>query len=90
VCAVEDYPRILKRFLQQHPAAAFAVITGEFAIVARSLGMKANCIGYEPELDTQSYNTKGNWKDLDLIRPLGTSRGGMACESKRSISPPWM
>src|SRR5439155_21956887 len=34
----------------------------------RGLGFKANCLGYEPELSIQTYNTRGNWKELDLIK----------------------
>ena len=29
---------------------------------------KVNCIGFEPEIPIQTYNTKGNWKELDLIK----------------------
>ncbi len=29
---------------------------------------KVNCVGCESELPVQSYNTKGNWKELDLIK----------------------
>lgn len=68
VCAVADYPRILRNFLKAYPRAAFCVISEECAAALRGLGFKANCIGYEPELPVQSYNTKGNWKEFDLIK----------------------
>src|SRR5512143_153807 len=32
------------------------------------MGFKVNCIGYEPLIPIQTYNTKGDWKELDLIR----------------------
>jgi lysylphosphatidylglycerol synthetase-like protein (DUF2156 family) len=68
VCAVEDYPKLISRFLKEHPRAAFAVVSEKCAEVLRGLGFKANCIGYEPELPIQTYNTRGNWKELDLIK----------------------
>ena len=32
------------------------------------MGFKLNCIGYEPELPIQTYKTRGNWKELDMIK----------------------
>jgi lysylphosphatidylglycerol synthetase-like protein (DUF2156 family) len=32
------------------------------------MGFRINCLGYETELPIQTYNTSGNWKDLDLIK----------------------
>ena len=29
---------------------------------------RVNCVGYESELPIQTYNTRGNWKELDLIK----------------------
>jgi len=68
VCAPADYARLVTNFLKVHPRAAFAVVSEHCASVLRGLGFKANCIGYEPELPIQTYNTKGNWKELDLIK----------------------
>src|SRR5256714_11453899 len=68
VCAPEDYQKIVRNFLTENPRAAFAVISEQCAEVLRSMGFKANCIGFEPEIPIQTYNTKGNWKELDLIK----------------------
>jgi lysylphosphatidylglycerol synthetase-like protein (DUF2156 family) len=68
VCAPADYAPLVERFVKHHPCAVFAVISEKFAEVLRSLRFKVNCIGYESELPIQTYNTKGNWKELDLIK----------------------
>lgn len=68
LCAPEDLPTFVKAFLDFAPYAVFAVVSERCAEVLRTLGFKANCVGYEPELPVQTYNTKGNWKDLDLIK----------------------
>jgi len=68
VCAPENYQKIVKSFLAENPRAAFAVISERCAEVLRTMGFKANCIGFEPEIPVQTYNTKGNWKELDLIK----------------------
>src|SRR5260370_13525011 len=68
VCAPENYTRIVGHFLESNPHAAFAVISEPCAQALRGLGFKANCLGYEPELSIQTYNTKGNWKEFDLIK----------------------
>lgn len=68
VCAREDVGTLVSAFLSQHPAAVFGVVSGQCAGVLRSLGFKANCVGYEPELAVQTYNTQGNWKELDMIK----------------------
>jgi lysylphosphatidylglycerol synthetase-like protein (DUF2156 family) len=68
VCALEDQPKLIERFLGQFPHSAFAVISEHCAGVLRTMGFKANCIGFEPEIPVQTYNTKGNWKELDLIK----------------------
>jgi lysylphosphatidylglycerol synthetase-like protein (DUF2156 family) len=48
--------------------ASFGVVSEECAAVLRQLGFKINCVGYEPELPIQTYNTRGNWKELDLVK----------------------
>jgi alpha-beta hydrolase superfamily lysophospholipase len=68
VCDPEDLPQLLYRFLSSDPRASFAVVSEPCAEVLRQLGFKVNCIGYEPEILIQSYNTRGNWKELDLIK----------------------
>ena len=68
VCAVQDLPRIIGNFLSVNPRAAFACVSESCAETLRRLGFKINCIGYEPELPIQTYNTRGNWKELDLIK----------------------
>jgi lysylphosphatidylglycerol synthetase-like protein (DUF2156 family) len=68
VCVAGDYRRIIADFLVQSPDAVFTVVSEACAAVLREFGYKANCVGYEPELDIQSYNTKGDWKELDLIK----------------------
>lgn len=68
ICAPEDLPRLVRNFLEFAPRAAFAVVSELCATALREQGLKANCIGYEPELPIQTYNTQGNWKELDLIK----------------------
>jgi len=68
VCAADDYRRIITEFLVHYPHAVFTVVSEACALVLRELKYKANCVGYEPELDIQTYNTKGDWKELDLIK----------------------
>jgi len=68
ICAPENYKRIISHFLEHCPRAAFAVVSEHCAETLRSMGFKINCIGYEPEISIQTYNTKGNWKELDLIK----------------------
>jgi lysylphosphatidylglycerol synthetase-like protein (DUF2156 family) len=68
VCAVADYSRLIGNFLSVHPRAMFAVVSEPCAEALRSLKFKVNCIGFEPELPIQTYNTKGNWKELDLVK----------------------
>ena len=68
ICAPEDLPALLRSFLARDGRAAFCVISEECAEVLRPMGFKVNCIGYEPLLPIQTYNTQGNWKELDLIK----------------------
>jgi len=68
VCAVADYVRIIRNFLSVNPRAVFACVSESCAVALREQGFKVNCIGSEPELPIQSYNTAGNWKELDLIK----------------------
>jgi lysylphosphatidylglycerol synthetase-like protein (DUF2156 family) len=68
VCGRKDYERVLSRFLALHPRSAFVVSSQECAAVLRQMRFKANCIGFESEIPLQTYNTKGDWKNLDVIR----------------------
>jgi lysylphosphatidylglycerol synthetase-like protein (DUF2156 family) len=68
VCAVADYPIIIRQFLNHCPRATFVPSSIELGRHLHDLGFKVNCVGVESELPVQTYNTKGNWKDLDLIR----------------------
>lgn len=68
VCAPENYEKLVNKFLAVNPHAAFGVISPRCAAVLRGMGFKVNCIGYEPELPIQTYQTQGNWKELDLIK----------------------
>jgi alpha-beta hydrolase superfamily lysophospholipase len=68
ICAPENLRPLLKKFLAVNPGVALGQISEECAKVVRELGFKVNCLGYEPVIDLQNYNTKGNWKDLDLIK----------------------
>lgn len=68
ICAPGDVPDLVRRFLESDRRAAFCIVSEECAQTLRSLGFKANCIGYEPLIAIQTYNTQGNWKELDLIK----------------------
>lgn len=68
VCAVADQAGIIREFLAIHARVIFACISETCAATLRGLGFKANCVGYESFLPIQTYNTKGNWKELDLIK----------------------
>jgi lysylphosphatidylglycerol synthetase-like protein (DUF2156 family) len=68
ICAREDLTGLLGRFFQDNGRAAFVVISEYCAETLRGMGFKVNCIGYEPELPVQTYNTAGNWKELDLVK----------------------
>ena len=68
LCADEDLPRLVRAFLDFAPRAAFVVVSERCAGVLREMGFKANCLGCEPEIPIQTYNTQGNWKELDLIK----------------------
>lgn len=68
VCAREDLEAVVRAFLEEHRAAVFGVVSAYCARVLRQMGFKANCVGFEPELSVQTYNTAGNWRDLDMIK----------------------
>jgi alpha-beta hydrolase superfamily lysophospholipase len=68
VCAQEDLPKIIRNFLAEDPRGVFGVISEQCAEVLRPMGFKVNCLGYEPVIPVQTYNTQGNWKELDLIK----------------------
>lgn len=68
VCAARDYERIVREFTAANRSAVFACVSEAFAAVLHDLKFKVNCIGYESELPVQTYNTKGDWKEFDLIK----------------------
>ena len=68
VCAQKDLPRILSNFLSRYPRGVFGCISEACAEVLHGLKFKVNCIGCEAELPIRTYNTKGNWKELDMIK----------------------
>jgi lysylphosphatidylglycerol synthetase-like protein (DUF2156 family) len=68
ICAPENLPCIIQRFRADNPRVSFGVISEKCAEVLHGMGFKVNCIGYEPEIPIQTYNTRGNWKELDLIK----------------------
>jgi lysylphosphatidylglycerol synthetase-like protein (DUF2156 family) len=68
VCAQSDLPTVLDEFLKTNSRVAFAVVSERCAAALRERGFKVNCIGFESELPIQTYNTQGNWKELDLIK----------------------
>jgi lysylphosphatidylglycerol synthetase-like protein (DUF2156 family) len=91
LCAAEDLPQLVRAFLEFRPCAAFVVVSERCAGALRGLGFKANCIGYEVELPIQTYNTQGNWKELDLIKRARNEarREGMVIreEAIETVSP---
>lgn len=68
VCAPGDYARIIRNFRSVFPRSVFACVSEPCALVLREQGFKINSLGSEPELPIQTYNTRGNWNELDLIR----------------------
>ncbi|TDU64652.1 uncharacterized protein DUF2156 [Prosthecobacter fusiformis] len=68
VCDPSDLSALITAFLQEYPAAVFGVVSEHCAGILRQIGFKVNCVGYEPELAVQTYNTQGNWKELDMIK----------------------
>jgi lysylphosphatidylglycerol synthetase-like protein (DUF2156 family) len=88
ICAREDLPHLVRTFLSDNPRAAFAVVSEACAEALRVLGFKANCVGYEPEIPVQTYNTKGNWKELDLIKRARNEakREGLVIREERDIT----
>lgn len=68
MCAAKDMQTVIEAFLKENPRAVFGVVSEECARLLRQMGFKSNCVGYEPELAVQTYNTAGNWKELDMIK----------------------
>jgi lysylphosphatidylglycerol synthetase-like protein (DUF2156 family) len=68
VCAQQEYAQIVRDFTASNSNAVFACISESFAEVLHNLKFKVNCIGYESELPIQTYKTKGDWKEFDLIK----------------------
>lgn len=68
VCAPGDQQALIEALRAARPRLVFVCISEACAATLRGLGFKANCVGYESLLPVQTYNTKGNWKELDLIK----------------------
>jgi phosphatidylglycerol lysyltransferase len=68
VGALADQRALIEEFREARPRFVFVCISEACAATLRGLGFKANCVGYESLLPVQTYNTKGNWKELDLIK----------------------
>ncbi len=69
VCARKDYAAITRNFIADSPSSVcLGVVSEAYAEAVRDEGFKVNCLGCEPEIPIQTYNTNGNWKDLDLIK----------------------
>lgn len=68
IAAYENYPRIIKRFLDTHPHAAFVYISEQCADALKSLKFKVNCFGLDNILPVQTYKTQGDWKEYDLAK----------------------
>lgn len=68
ICSRDRLRDLLGRFLGENPRSVFVVISEYCAEALRDMGFKVNCIGPEPEIPIQTYNSMGNWKDLDMIK----------------------
>lgn len=68
ICDPKNLQPLITEFLKENPRAVFGVVSEHCASILRPMGFKANCVGYEPELSVQTYNTAGNWKELDMIK----------------------
>jgi len=68
VCAVSDYSDVVGALMEHCRHVVFVPASKELAQALRPMGFKFVCVGYEPEIPIQTYKTKGNWKDLDLIK----------------------
>ena len=68
VCAPENWESIARMFIEAFPLVTFAIISEPFAKVLKKLGCDVIWAGYEPVLPIQTYPSKGNWKEYDLIR----------------------
>ncbi len=68
LCAAGDMQEVILDFTKLNPHCVFVVVSEECSAVLRGLSFKVNTVGYEPVLPAQSYNTQGNWKELDLIK----------------------
>jgi len=68
VTSDENKTRITEEFIQRGFNPVLTVISEKCAESLKDLDFKVNCIGYEPEIPIQTYNTKGNWDELNYIR----------------------
>jgi alpha-beta hydrolase superfamily lysophospholipase len=68
ICSPEDRKDLIRNFLALSPRLVFSVISEGCADTLHELGFKVNCAGYESLVPVQTYNTQGNWKELDLVK----------------------
>ena len=68
ISSEEDKPKILRKFLEKNPQSIFIPVSEYFGHTLQEEGFKVNCVGHEPILRVDEYNTKGNWKELDSIK----------------------
>ena len=68
ICAPTDWARIVIDFQKEYPKVTYAIISELFARTLRDIGYSVTWSGYEPILPVQSYPSKGDWKDYDLVR----------------------
>jgi len=91
VCSRDKVSDLTDCFLENCGEPVFTVVSESCAESLRGLDFKINSIGYEPVLDVQNYNTKGDWKKLDAIRRarnqiLKKDRKGKVLEEKVKIT----
>lgn len=68
ISSQNDFKQITANFLNYYRKPFLTFLSEKGAEAIRELGFKINCMGVEPEIKIQDYNTKGDWKELDMIR----------------------
>jgi lysylphosphatidylglycerol synthetase-like protein (DUF2156 family) len=68
VCDPAHLRQLMEAFLASNRSAVFVCASEGCAEQLRTMGFKVNCLGFEPEIPIQTYNTQGNWKELDMIK----------------------
>jgi lysylphosphatidylglycerol synthetase-like protein (DUF2156 family) len=73
VCGPERYAALADEFVKEHGPALFLPLYEDCAQALREKGYRVWCIGLEPEIPVQTYNTEANWNELRYIKE-GLSR----------------